>query len=259
MDMGRMQGKVALITGAARGQGRSHALRLAEEGADIIAVDLAGQIDVVPYELAGPDDLAETTRMVEERGGRIIGVEADIRDAKAIQAAVDAGIERFGPIGIVVANAGVSQAGIRLQHLSEEQWRTTIDVNVTGAWHTVKAAAPSMIETGSGGSIIFTSSSTAIKARANVGAYVTSKHALTGLMRTLALELAPHRIRVNTVNPTSVPTPMLLTDRMFRLFRPDLDNPQVEDVVDGFRSLDETGPADQAAAVLADIRSALQE
>ncbi|KPM51954.1 3-ketoacyl-ACP reductase [Frankia sp. R43] len=235
--MGRVQGKVALITGAARGQGRAHALRLAEEGADIIAVDLAGQIGAVPYELAGPADLALTTKLVEEIGGRIVRAEADVRDQAALDAAVQTGVEQFGPIGIVVANAGVGQAGIRLRHLSEEPWRTTIDVNVTGVWHTVKAAAPSMIEAGAGGSIIITSSSTAIKARTNVGAYVASKHALTGLMRTMALELAPHRIRVNTVNPTSVPTPMLLTDRMFRLFRPDLDQPQIDDVVDGFRSL----------------------
>lgn len=235
--MGRVSGKVALITGAARGQGRSHAVRLAEEGADIIAVDIAGQIDAVPYELANSADLAETVRLVEQAGGRILPFEADVRDQHALDNAVSEGTSAFGPIGIVVANAGVSQSGMPVYKMSEEQWQTVFDVNVTGVWHTVKAAVPSMIEARRGGSIVFTSSSTGIKARGRVGAYVSSKHALHGLMRNLAIDVAKHGIRVNTVNPTTVPTPMLLTDRMFRLFRPDLDDPGVEDVIDGFRSL----------------------
>lgn len=235
--MGRVEGKVALVTGAARGQGRSHAVRLAEEGADIIAVDAVQQIDLVPYPLPGPEDLAETANLVEKHGRRVIARPVDVRDQAGLDAVVAEGVSELGPIDIVVANAGVSQVGIPVWEMSEEQWRTVVDINLTGVWHTAKAALPSMMESDRGGSVVITASSTSIKARANLGAYVTAKHALTGLMRTMAVELAPHRIRVNTVNPTAVPTDMLLSDRVFRLFRPDLDEPKIDDVVDGFRSL----------------------
>jgi SDR family mycofactocin-dependent oxidoreductase len=235
--MGRVEGKVALVTGAARGQGRSHAVRLAEEGADIIAVDVADQIDEAPYPLPTPEDLAETVNLVEKHGRRIVARQADVRDFAALDAAVADGVSELGPVGIVVANAGISQRGIPVWEMSEEQWRAVIDINLTGVWHTVKAALPSMIEAGQGGAVVLTASSTSIKARAGLGAYVTAKHGLTGLMRTMAVELAAHRIRVNTVNPTSVPTGMLLSDRVFQLFRPDLENPTVDDAMDGFRSL----------------------
>jgi (+)-trans-carveol dehydrogenase len=235
--MGRVEGKVAFVTGAARGQGRSHAVRLAEEGADIIAVDIADHIDVVPYPMATPADLAETVNLVEKHGRRIVARQADVRDQAALDAAVADGVSELGPIGIVAANAGISQLGMPVWQMSEAQWQTVIDVNLTGVWHSVKAALPSMIEAGRGGSVILTASSTSIKARENLGAYVTAKHALTGLMRTMAVELAQHNIRVNTVNPTSVPTDMLLSDRVFRLFRPDLEEPTVDDAMDGFRSL----------------------
>jgi (+)-trans-carveol dehydrogenase len=237
IDMGRVSGKVALVTGAARGQGRSHAVRLAEEGADIVAMDIASQIDVVPYDLATTEDMAETVNLVEKCGQRILARQADVRDQGALDQLVVDGIAEFGHIDIVAANAGISQRGRPVWEMTEEQWQTVIDVNLTGVWHTIKAAVPAMVEAGNGGSIVLTASSTSIKARQNLGAYVSAKHGLTGLMRTLALELAQHDIRVNTVNPTSVPTQMLLSDRVYKLFRPDLENPTVDDAMDGFKSL----------------------
>src|SRR5262249_11168170 len=149
-------------------------------------------------------DLSHTAKLVEEQGRRVVALQADVRDQAALDDAVAEGVERLGPIGIAVANAGISQAGIPLREITDEQWRTVIDVNLTGVWHTVKSALPSMIEAGRGGSVIITASSTSIKAAQNLGAYVSAKHGLTGLMRTLALELASYQIRVNTVNPSAV-------------------------------------------------------
>ncbi len=187
----RVKGKVAFITGAARGQGRSHAVRLAEEGADIIAIDLCAQIDTVHYPRASQADLDQTVDAVQAVGGRIVASVADVRDYDAVKAAVDAGVGEFGRLDIVCANAGI--VGYSRGHeIQEKDWTNVIDTNLTGAWHTAKAAIPHMIESGGGGSIIITSSASGIHAYENLAHYVSSKHGQVGLMRTLALELGPH-------------------------------------------------------------------
>jgi (+)-trans-carveol dehydrogenase len=230
---GRVAGKVAFITGAARGQGRSHAIRLAEEGADIVAVDLCGQVASVPYDMATPDDLAQTVKEVEALDRRIVASQADVRDYGAVKAAVDAGVAELGRLDIVSANAGIFSVG-RTEALSEESWHDMIDVNLTGVWHTCKAAIPHLRAGGRGGSIVITSSAAGLKASANIGHYVATKHGVVGLMRTLALELAGESIRVNSLHPTTVNTPMIRNDATYRLFRPDLEAPTAEDAGETF-------------------------
>jgi (+)-trans-carveol dehydrogenase len=217
---GRVAGKVAFITGAARGQGRSHALRLAQEGADIIAVDLCGQVDSVPYVMATPDDLAETVKEVEALDRRIVATQADVRDFGAVQAALDNGVAQLGHLDIVSANAGIFSFGT-LEELSETAWRDMIDVNLTGVWHAAKAAIPHL-RAARGGSIILTSSGLGLEGMPNVGHYVSAKHGVVGLMRTLALELAPDMIRVNSVHPTTVNTGMIQNAAAYELFASDL-------------------------------------
>lgn len=226
---GRVEGKVAFITGAARGQGRSHAVRLAQEGADIIAVDVCQQIRGVPFPMSTPDDLKETVRLVEEQDRRIVAAQADVRDYAALKAAVDDGVAQLGRLDIVVANAGIGNGGKPLAETDEQTWQDMIDVNLTGVWLTTKAAIPHMIAGGRGGSIVLTSSVGGLKAHPNVGNYVAAKHGVVGIMRTLALELAQHRIRVNSVHPTQVNTPMVMNESTFRMFRPDLENPTRDD------------------------------
>jgi SDR family mycofactocin-dependent oxidoreductase len=218
--MGRLDGKVAFITGAARGQGRSHALRFAQEGADIIAIDIVDQMDTVPYGMAKPEDLAETVRQVEALDRRIIAAKADVRDFQAVKAAVDDGVAQLGRLDIVSANAGIFSFGA-MEDLSDAEWDEMQDVNLKGVWHTAKAAIPHLRANG-GGSIILTSSSAGVKAVPNIGHYVAAKHGVVGLMRTMALELAPDMIRVNTVNPTSVDTDMIQNSATYELFAPDL-------------------------------------
>ncbi|KRE22959.1 mycofactocin-coupled SDR family oxidoreductase [Agromyces sp. Soil535] len=219
--MGRLDGKVAFITGAARGQGRSHALRMAEEGADIIAVDVARQLPTVEYAMSTPDDLAETVRQVEALDRRIVAREADVRDYPALKSALDDGVAELGRLDIVSANAGIFSQG-RADELSDESWDEMIGVNLTGVWHTAKAAIPHLKAAG-GGSIILTSSTAGIKGFENFAHYVSAKHGVVGLMRTLALELAPDMIRVNSVHPTSVDTPMIQNEMLYALFAPDLE------------------------------------
>jgi SDR family mycofactocin-dependent oxidoreductase len=206
--MGRVEGKVAFITGAARGQGRSHALRLAQEGADIIAVDICDQIDTVPFPMATPDDLNETVKQVENLDGRILSRQADARDLAALESVVAEGIAEFGRLDIVCANAGVGNFA-PIWEFTEEQWQDVLDVNLTGVWKTVRAAVPPMIRQGSGGSIILTSSMVGLFGHPNVGAYASAKHGVTGLMRTLAVELAPYNIRCNSLHPGVVNTDMV--------------------------------------------------
>jgi (+)-trans-carveol dehydrogenase len=217
---GRVAGKVAFITGAARGQGRSHAIRLAQEGADIIAVDLCGQVDSVPYAMATPDDLAETVKEVEALDRRIVAAQADVRDYGALKAALDNGVAQLGHLDIVSANAGIFSFGT-LEELSETAWRDMIDVNLTGVWHAAKAAIPHL-RAARGGSIILTSSGLGLEGMPNVGHYVSAKHGVVGLMRTLALELAPDMIRVNSLHPTTVNTDMIQNAAAYELFAPDL-------------------------------------
>ncbi len=231
-----MDGKVAFITGAARGQGRSHALRLAEEGAEIIAVDLCRPIDTVPYELPTPDDLAETAKLVEEFDRRIIAREADVRDLGRLQQVVQEGLSEFGHIDVVCANAGIGTVGPALE-IDEQVWGEMIDINLTGVWKTIKAAVPPMVERGRGGAVIITSSVAGLFGFPNLAHYSAAKHGVVGLMRTLAQELAPHMIRVNTVNPTTVNTPMVMSDMFYRLVRPDLENPTSADMAEAFVGL----------------------
>jgi (+)-trans-carveol dehydrogenase len=220
---GRVEGKVAFITGAARGQGRSHAIRLAEEGADIIAVDLCDQIDSVPFAMASPEDLTETVRLVEALDRRIVAVRADVRDYDALEAALGNGVDQLGRLDIVSANAGIFSAGLAVD-LTQQTWQDMIDVNLTGVWHTAKAAVPHMIAGGRGGSIVITSSSAALKAYQHTAHYTAAKTGVMGLMRILASELAPHFIRVNTIHPGGVDTPMLDNETMYRLYRPDVEH-----------------------------------
>lgn len=225
--MGKLDGKVALVTGAARGQGRSHALRLAGEGADIIALDMCQQIGTVPYPMATPDDLAETQALVEEMDRRIIASQADVRDGAALQTAVDEGVSALGRLDIVSANAGILSIGVSWE-LEQRAWQDMIDVNLTGVWNTCKAAIPSIIDGGRGGSLILTSSQVGLKGMANIAHYVAAKHGVIGLMRTLAIELAPHNVRVNAVCPANVSTGMFVNDAITRLFVPGVENPSEE-------------------------------
>jgi (+)-trans-carveol dehydrogenase len=251
---GRVEGRVAFITGAARGQGRSHAVRLAAEGADIIAVDLCGQVATVGYPLATSADLAETARQVEALDRRIIAAQADVRDYAGLKQALDEGVAQLGRLDIVSANAGILSHGLAAE-LDETTWRDVIDINLTGVWHTAKAAIPHLIAGARGGSIILTSSGVTLKGTPNFAHYVSAKHGLVGLMRTLALELAPHSIRVNSLHPTSVDTGMLRNEETLRLFRPDLRSPTVDDAGPAFQATNAlpvpwVEPADISNAVL---------
>lgn len=210
----RFEGKVALISGAARGQGRAHAVRFAEEGAHVIAFDICAQVDTAPYELASAQDLEETVSLVEAAGGRIVARKVDVRDAAGVQALVDDGVEKFGRLDVACANAAFTSFVANTWSITEQQWQDMIDVNLTGAWKTIRAAVPAMIDAGNGGSIAITSSSAGTKGMINLGHYVSAKHGLIGLMRTLANELAPHLIRVNAVNPTGVDTKLLDNDHV---------------------------------------------
>jgi (+)-trans-carveol dehydrogenase/(-)-trans-carveol dehydrogenase len=226
---GRVAGKVAFITGAARGQGRSHAIRLAQEGADIVAVDICEDVPGIPYPGATEADLAETVRQVEALDRRIVAVKADVRDPRALKAALDDGVAQLGRLDIVCANAGIGTAPVTAWEMDEAVWQTMIDINLTGVWHTAKVAIPHLIAGGNGGSIIITSSAAGLQAYENIAHYVSAKHGVVGLMRTLALELAPHFIRVNSIHPTQVDTPMIQNEPTWRLFRPDLDHPTEAD------------------------------
>ncbi|WP_205874758.1 mycofactocin-coupled SDR family oxidoreductase [Mycobacterium camsae] len=228
---GRVEGKVAFVTGAARGQGRSHAVRLAEEGADIIAVDVCKPIvknTTIPA--STPEDLAETADLVKGLNRRIVTTEVDVRDFGALKAAVDSGVEQLGRLDIVVANAGIGNGGDTLDKTSEYDWQEMIDVNLSSVWKSVKAAVPHILAGGRGGSIILTSSVGGLKAYPQCGSYVAAKHGVVGIMRSFAVELGQHMIRVNSVHPTHVATPMLHNDGTFKMFRPDLQNPGPDDM-----------------------------
>lgn len=215
---GPLEGRVAFITGAARGQGRAHAVRLAEDGADIIAIDICAPVsETITYPAPTPDDLAETVRAVEATGRKVLARQVDIRDLAALQQVVADGVEQFGRLDIVVANAGVLSWG-RLWEMSEEQWNTVIDVNLNGTWKTIRAAVPAMIEAGNGGSIIIVSSSAGLKATPGNGHYSASKHGLTAMTNGLALEAGEYGIRVNSIHPYSIDTPMVEKEAMMEIF-----------------------------------------
>ncbi|MBO0885108.1 MAG: mycofactocin-coupled SDR family oxidoreductase, partial [Mycobacterium sp.] len=207
-----------------------HALRLAQEGADIIAVDICKPIESVHVPLSTPDDLAKTADLVEAQNRRIYTAEIDVRDYDALKVAVDTGVEQLGRLDIIVANAGIGNGGATLDKTSERDWTDMIDVNLAGVWKTVKAGVPHILAGGNGGSIILTSSVGGLKAYPHTGHYVAAKHGVVGLMRTFAVELGQHMIRVNSVHPTNVNTPLFMNEPTMKLFRPDLENPGPDDL-----------------------------
>ncbi|WP_330255196.1 mycofactocin-coupled SDR family oxidoreductase [Nocardia sp. NBC_00565] len=201
----RFVGKVALVTGAARGQGRAEAVRFAAEGADVIALDICRTLETTKYPGATPADLAETVALVEKYDRRIVAREVDTRDFDALAAAVREGVAELGGLDVVVANAGMTAAA-RAWEIDADHWRETIDINLTGAFHTAKATVPILLEQGRGGSIVFTGSVSSVRGLPFLAAYVAAKHGVLGLAKTLANELAEYRIRVNTVIPHGVDT-----------------------------------------------------
>jgi len=234
--MGRLDGKVVFITGVARGQGRSHAIRFAEEGADIIGIDVLEPIAGSVSDPTTQADMEETVAAVEALDRRIIATKADVRSLEQVKKAVDDGVAQLGRLDVVIANAGVSTFTVPAESLSEEAFVDMIDINLTGVWRSCVAAIPHLKAGGRGGSVIMTSSALGLQARGNLGHYVAAKHGVVGLMRTLAIELAPDQIRVNSIHPTTVNTPMVNNEAMFRLFRPDLENPTVDDLIDALKN-----------------------
>ena len=220
---GRLSGKIALITGAARGIGRAQAVRFAQEGADIVALDLCGPIDTVIIPHSTPADLDETVALVTDAGARVHTEIVDVRDLAGVQAAIDRGVERLGGLDVLCATAGITSRGTALD-LDEKAWRTMLDVNLTGVWHTCRAGAPHLIARRAG-AMILTNSIAGLRGLVGVAHYTAAKHGVVGLMRSLANELAPHNVRVNCVHPTNVDTPMIQNDTVSSAFRPDLDRP----------------------------------
>ena len=245
--MGKLDGKVAFITGAARGQGRSHAVRLAQEGADVIAVDIAAQIPSVRYPMATPEELDQTVKEVEALDRRIVARQADVRDRAALQAAFDAGVAELGGVDIVLANAGIAPLSVAE---ADSAWQDVVDVNLTGVFHTVEVARQALIDRG-GGAIVITSSTAGINgigggSGGGLG-YTASKHGVVGLMRSYANLLAPYDIRVNTVHPTGVNTPMVVNDVMQEFLAQD---PQLSQAMSNALPVDMLEPVDISNAVL---------
>ena len=234
--MKNLKGKVALITGAARGQGRSHAVRLAEAGADIVAIDIVAPIPTAYYPPAVPADLKLTAKLAEAEGVRALAKEADVRDQAALDGAVAHALAEFGHLDIVVANAGTASHAPTWE-LADDQWQNVVDVNLTGVWRTVKACVPSMIARGHGGVVVLTSSLAGLHGYGNIASYVAAKHGVNGLMRTLANELGPHNIRVNSVCPGLINTDMMMNDETYAMFCPDLDQPTLQDAKQVFRTM----------------------
>lgn len=233
---GRLKGKVALVTGAARGIGRAQAVRFAQEGADIVALDVCDPIDTVLIPPSTPAELDTTAALVSEAGGRVHTEIVDVRDLAAMQAATGRGAERLGGLDVVCATAGITSRGMAVE-LDENAWRTMLDVNLTGVWHTCRAGAPHLIARGAG-AMILTSSIAGLRGLVGVAHYTAAKHGVVGLMRSLANELAPHHVRVNCINPTNVDTPMIQNDTVSSAFRPDLDRPPTRaEFADAARSM----------------------
>ncbi|TQS40351.1 mycofactocin-coupled SDR family oxidoreductase [Cryptosporangium phraense] len=234
---GRFEGKVLFVTGAARGQGRNHAIRFAQEGADVIAVDIAHDIETVGYPGATKADLDETVRAVEAQDRRIVASTVDIRDRAALIAAVDEGVAQLGRVDVVSSNAGIATFAPAAE-MTEEMWRTMIDINLTGQFFTAQAAIPHLVRQGDGGSIAFTSSTAGLKGMSNLAHYSAAKHGLIGLARSLANELAPHKIRVNTIHPTNVDTMMIQNSATKALFGgPDISREEFGEAAVGMNML----------------------
>lgn len=251
--MGRVEGKVALVTGAAKGQGRSHCLRLAQEGADVIAVDVCADVPQTRYAQGTADQLTETAELVRATGRRVVTRQADVRDADALAAAVAEGVAELGRIDVVVANAGIIQLKPAVE-ITADDWATVLAINLTGVWNTVRAALPTLLAQGSG-SVVIISSAAGLKGPPGMAHYAAAKTGLVGLMRSLANELGPQGVRVNSVHPTTVDTDMVHWPEAYAAFRPDLAAPTREDVEPVFTSLNVLPvpwiqPEDVSAAVL---------
>ncbi len=232
----RLDGRVALVTGAARGQGRSHALRLAELGADLVLVDVCADLPRIPYDQPGRAQLDDTARAAREAGAEVRTVVADVRDGGAMHDAVMLAVDDLGGIDIVVANAGVIQLRPATE-IGPEDWAEIIGINLTGTWNTIAPAIAPMIDQGRGGVIVITSSAAGIKGPPNMAHYAASKSGVIGLMRSLSAELGPHGIRVNCLAPTTVDTEMVHWPEAYAMFRPDLEAPERDDVADVFAGL----------------------
>ncbi|MGY0541486.1 mycofactocin-coupled SDR family oxidoreductase [Nocardioides sp. YJ-D4] len=252
--MKRVEGKVALVTGAARGQGREHAVRLAGEGADVIALDICAPVDTVNYPMPESEDLDETARLVEKTGQRVVTQVVDVRDRQALAAAVDAGVAQLGHLDIVVVNAGILSIALDEPEGHESRsrvWQSTLDVNLTGAWNTLEAVTPHLVGAGQGGSIVITASTQGLRYAANndlaLTAYTVSKHGLVGLMRCAAADLAPHNVRVNSIHPTGVNTPMVTNDVMVEY---GAKHPRLGDLMGNLLDVGVVEPWDISEAVL---------
>jgi (+)-trans-carveol dehydrogenase len=250
---GRLDGRVALITGAARGQGRSHAVLLAREGADIVAVDRCAQVESVAYPLSTPDDLAETAKLVAETGGRIETYIGDVRSPADMRTATQLALDTFGQIDIVVANAGIWSPGA-VWEMTDQTWQDMIDINLTGVFNTVRFAIPHMIERKSG-SLVLISSTCGVKPLGWMPHYNAAKHGVMGLTKSLALDLGPYFVRANAVLPSTVNTPLIHNEPSYKIYRPDLENPTREEAMAGFYAhnaipLPYVEPEDVSEAVL---------
>ena len=253
--MGRMDGKVVFITGAARGIGRRTAVLLGQEGADIIGMDIAGPIRSAQAPPSTPEDLAETVTEVEAQGRRMVTYQCDVRDEEPLAEGLARAVQELGRLDAVVCNAGIGGPTVPIEQYPADAFRDVVDNNLTSLFLTAKPAIPHLRASGDGGSIVLISSALGLRGMPNTGAYVAAKHGVVGLMKTLALELAPDRIRVNSVHPTNVDTPLIQNENTYRLFRPDLDHPTRDDVVEPFQGLNLlpipwVEPEDVAQAVL---------
>ena len=224
---GRLEGKVALVTGAARGMGRAQAMRFAQEGADVIAVDVCAPVEHSTNPGASPGDLAETVRLVQSHGRSIRAFVADVRDQQSLDAAVAQGVDALGRLDVICATAGISSSG-RAVEMGADRWQTMLDVNLTGVWRTCRAGIPHILDGGRGGSIVLISSIAGLRGLVSVGHYTAAKHGVVGLMKSLANELAPHNVRVNTVHPANTRTPMIQNPATMRTFCPGDDKPTQE-------------------------------
>jgi SDR family mycofactocin-dependent oxidoreductase len=224
---GRLEGKVALVTGAARGMGRAQAVRFVQEGADVIAVDVCAPVEHSTNPGASPGDLAETVRLVQSHGRSIRAFVADVRDQQSLDAAVAQGVDALGRLDVICATAGISSSG-RAIEMGAERWQTMLDVNLTGVWRTCRAGIPHILDGGRGGSIVLISSIAGLRGLVSVGHYTAAKHGVVGLMKSLANELAPHNVRVNTVHPANTRTPMIQNPATMRTFCPGDDKPTQE-------------------------------